>query len=507
MYTNERAGPKRPSVPRLAAPLAAILLVAGSLPAQAAPGYALPETVRINIGLIGTSYAVVSATGAFVVRSPEGAELFRDSGRVAVRADVLRLAEDQTPIERGPVVHEERPNRVALLREARLAERISPQAILRIPFEIESLASIDDSLGRSIYRAQAVRGVRIAPADGGRLMLNGRGYRGTFEIAEAENGFTIINTVPTGPYLVSVVGSEMPTDWHSQALAAQAIAARTYLLKHLGKHGAYDLEGDERDQAYKGVNAETASTERAVARTEGLVATYRGAPIDAFYSANAGGYTENSEDVWVTPLPYLRAVPSPGDAVALGSSWGATSYEWTKEYTEPALRRQLQRAGVSIGTIQAIDIVQKSGTGGVLRARIRGSFGSRDVLKDSARWYFGLRSQLFTVQFRAPNELEVVAVDDRVRLGDMGGLGAERTALIVGGRAVESEGGVVVTGFKTTNYLFSLPARIVFEGKGYGHRVGASQWGMHGMALGGATYERILKHYYRGIELTQIAGP
>ncbi len=491
----------------LIAPLVGLVFLVSSLPVRAAPTLALPETVRINIGLDGMSYAVVSATGPFLVWAPDRSELYHDAGRVAVRANVLRLAEDQTPIPRGPLVPEDRPSRVALLREARLAERVSPRAILHIPFEVEALASVDDSLGRSIYRADAVKGVRIAPADAGLLLLNGRGYRGTFEIAEADYGFTIINTVPTDRYLVSVVGSEIPTDWHPQALAAQVIAARTYLVRHLGSHGTYDLDGDERDQAYKGVYGETDGTERAVARTAGLIMTYGGAPIDAFYSANAGGYTENSENVWITPLPYLRSVPSPGDTVALRSSWGASSYEWTKEYTEPALRRQLERTGVYLGQVQAIDIIDKSASGGVLRARVRGSFGSRDILKDSTRWYFGLKSQLFSVQFRPSNELEVVNVDDRTRLGELGGLGADRTAIVVSMRAVESEGAVVVTGFRTTQYLYRLPARIVFTGKGYGHRVGMSQWGMQGMALSGSNYEEILAHYYQGIQLTKIAGP
>lgn len=492
---------------RLTVPLVVLALVAGSLAVEAAPPLALPDTVRINVGLEGTSYAVISATGPFVVRTTDGRELYQDSGRVAVRTNVLRLAEDQTPIPRGPVDPEERPQRIALVRAARLAERVSAQAFVRIPFEVEALVSASDAMGRSVFRAEAVRGLQIAPLDDGRLMLNGKGYRGTFEIAPARHGFTIINTVPTYWYLVSVVGTEVPTDWQREALAAQAIAARTYLVQHLGKHGSYDLDGDERDQAYKGVNAETDSTERAVSRTEGLVATYGGVPIDAFYSANAGGYTENSEDVWITPLPYLRAVPSPGDAVALRSSWGATSYEWTKEYTEPALRRQLERAGLYVGTIQSIDLVQKTGTGGVVRARIRGTLGTRDILKDSTRWYFGLRSQLFDVEFRPSNDLEVVDAHDRVRLGDLNGLGADRTGLLISARSVESDGAVVVSDFRTAQFLYRLPARIVFSGNGYGHRVGMSQWGMQGMALAGSNYEEILRHYYRGTALTKFAGP
>ena len=493
---------------RLIALLAALVLVVAPLPARAgARTLALPGEVRINIGLEGTSYAVISATGPFVVRSPEGPELFHDTGRLAVRTNVLRLADDQTPIPRGIADAEDRPSRISLLREARLADRIAPRAVLHIPFELETLSAIDDGTGSSIYRADAVKGFRIAPADAGSLMLNGKGYRGTFEIAGAEFGFTIINTVATDRYLVSVVGSEIPTDWHPQALAAQAVAARTYLVRHLGSHGSYDLEGDERDQAYKGVYGESDGTERAVSRTAGLVLTYGGAAIDAFYSANAGGYTENSENVWVTPLPYLRSVPSPGDAVALRSSWGASSFEWTKEYTEPALRQQLQRTCAYVGAIQAIDIPQKSASGGVLLARIRGSFGSYEVFKDRTRWCFGVKSQLFSVQFRPSNEIELVETTNATRLGELGGLGADRTGLVMSAAAVASDGAIVVSGFKTQQYLYRLPARVVFTGKGYGHRVGMSQWGMQGMALAGASYDEILTHYYQGVQLTKIAGP
>ena len=494
----------------LAAPLAAAILLVASLPVRAAPTYALPEQVRINIGLEGMNAAVISATGPFAVTGPEGETIFHDAGRVALRTNVLRL-DGEIAIPRGYVPVEERPTRLALIREARLAESVSPSSLVRIPFEVERLASVstaDTGIGPSIFRAQRIAGLRIASLDKGTLTLNGKGYRGTFEVAPYRGGFTIVNTVPTDRYLVSVVGSEIPQEWHHEAQAAQVIAARTYLLRHLGSHGTYDLDGDERDQAYKGIYGEADSTEKAVERTAGLVITYGGAPIDAFYSANAGGVTEDSENVWVTPLPYLRSVASPGDEVALRSSWGAASYQWTKEYTEPQLRQQLLKSGVSVGQIQGIDIVGTSASGGVLRATVRGSLGTRDVLKDSTRFAFGLKSQLFTVDFRPANELELVTVDDRERLAALASLEADRSGLVVSARSsTEGDGSVVVSGFRTTQYLYRLPARVVFTGKGYGHRVGMSQWGMQGMALQGADYEQIIKHYYQGVALTKIAGP
>ena len=495
---------------RLIAAFAVGLLVLNALPARAGPAYALPDTVRINIGADGMTAAVVSSTGPFAVTAPDGTPLFRDSGRLALRTNVLRL-DGEIAIPRGYVPADERPTRLALLREARMAEAVSPKSLVRVPFELEQLASVstlDTGIGPSIFRAERIVGLRIAPTDRGTLTLNGKGYRGTFEVAPYGRGFTIINTVPTDRYLVSVVGSEIPQDWHREAQSAQVIAARTYLLRHLGSHGSYDLDGDERDQAYKGVYGEADSTEKVVQRTAGLIITYGGAPIDAFYSANAGGATESSENVWITPLPYLRSVPSPADDVALRSSWGASSYEWTKEYTEPQLRRQLAKVGVNVGQIQGIDLAQTSPTGGVLLARIRGSLGTRDVVKDSTRYTFGLKSQLFTVELRPANDLELVKVDNLTRIGELVMLGADRSRVVVSARSTaDADGAVVVSGFKSTQYLYQLPPRIVFEGKGYGHRVGMSQWGMQGMALQGSDYEQIIKHYYQGVSLTKIAGP
>lgn len=496
--------------------LVALLLVASSVPARAAPSLALPPYVRIGIGFPGTSYAVIGSTATLLVRAPDGRELYRGISRAVARTDVRRLAGDDIPLPRvAPASDEERHNRASLLREARIAERVSTRAIARVPFELSVLKSADDDLGTVTYQAQKIQPLRFDAIDGGLLSFNGKLYRGSFEMGEEDGDIILINSVSTDRYLVSVVGSEIPADWHREALAAQAVAARTYLIRHLGSHGSFDLYGDERDQAYKGLEGETPATERAVAQTSGLVATYRGSPIDAFYSANAGGLTENSEDVWVTPLPYLRSVPSPGDAVALGSSWGKTSYEWTKEYTEPALRRQLlERLGLSIGRIVAIDVLERSVAGGVLQARIRGINGARDVFKDSTRWYFGLRSQLFSVSFHEANEREAVDLGDTERnkeaarrMGELDTLGADRIGTFVGASASVADGAVVVTGFRTAGYVYILPARIVFTGKGFGHRVGMSQWGMQGMAQTGAAYEQILTHYYRGIELTKFEGP
>ena len=269
----------------------------------------------------------------------------------------------------------------------------------------------------------------------------------------------------------------------------------------MGKHDSYDLEGDTRDQEYDGLAGEDRSTVRAVDRTAGLVATYAGRPIEALYSANAGGITEDSENVYANALPYLRSVPSPADSVAEASSWGHTSWQWTTEFTAPQLRSYIGARGIDVGDPQRIDVTKQTATGRVTGARIVGSTGSKDIGKDTSRYYFGLRSTLFTVVTR-PEETEMVSASDADRIRQITQLGGvvDRT-FTVNVRDPDRSLRLRVTG-----WLYRLPARFVFTGKGYGHGVGMSQWGAQGMALGGVSAEQILKHYYTGIEITNIGG-
>jgi stage II sporulation protein D len=136
----------------------------------------------------------------------------------------------------------------------------------------------------------------------------------------------------------------------------------------------------------------------------------------------------------------------------------------------------------------------------VLNARIVGANGSRDLGKDVTRYYFGLRSTLFTIALR-PEEIEFVSVVDIPRMRQLELLGATRERSFYNVRDPERPALAAVTGM-----TYRVPARFVFQGRGYGHGVGMSQWGAQGMALVGKSAEQILKHYYRGIALTNIGG-
>ncbi|MGH2500270.1 MAG: SpoIID/LytB domain-containing protein, partial [Candidatus Limnocylindria bacterium] len=409
------------------------------------------------------------------------------------------------PDRRAPVTTEEREERATLLREAREAERaLGPFAFVTVPFEFTVLRDAFDVMGAPLVSGDSVVPLRFTTSDG-LLTFNGKAYRGSLELALDDAGdMIVVNTVRTADYLASVVGAEVPYTWAPEALAAQAIAARTYLRTHLGRHPAYDLEGDVRDQAYGGAGSEADSTVRAVERTAGLIATYRGAPIEALYSANAGGATEDSENVFPNALPYLRGVPSPLDQIADNSSWGKTSWEWTREMTVPQLRDFLALRGIAVGTPLRIELAQVSPAGRVLRARIVGTEATREIGKDQSRYYFGLRSTLFTVERRPGGDVETVDYTGTDRIRALDALGAERLGAVYR-RVIDADREAV--DLRIVGWVYRSPARFVFSGRGFGHGVGLSQWGMQGMALQGASAERILTHYYRGIALTDIGGP
>jgi SpoIID/LytB domain protein len=481
--------------------------VAGGTPA-AAGLRALPSEIRVNIAGLGLSYAVIASTGTISVIAPDGTLLYRGGGKTLARTNVrtVRSSGVELPPRQsaGSLSAEERADRAALRREARIAiADTGPRALVTVPFQLSLLRSAGDDLGAVVLQGDRIQGIKFVTNDG-MLTVNERTYRGAFELAPDDEGdMIVVNTVSTHDYLASVVGSEEPSSWENEALAAQAIAARTYLYTHLGRHKSYDLEGDTRDQQYDGTLKEDARTLRAVERTAGLVATYRGTPIEAFYSANAGGVTEDSENVFANAQPYLRSVASPADEIANASSWGATSWRWTREVSATQLRDQLQRRGLAVGTPTNIQLTSVSPTGRVLGARISGTAGSQDIGKDRSRYYFGLMSSLFTVTVTPTGASERVSASDAGRIGTLETLGAHVVQTTF---EILHDGNGNELGLRAIAFGYELPARFVFTGKGFGHGVGMSQWGAQGMALAGASYSQILAHYYLGTALTAVGG-
>jgi stage II sporulation protein D len=142
------------------------------------------------------------------------------------------------------------------------------------------------------------------------VRLNGKAYRGKLEVfVNSRGALTVVNVVPLEDYLLGVVPAELSLP-QLEAQKAQAVAARTYAVANIGGYGTkgFDLVPTVWSQVYKGVSIETAMGTRAVRETAGIVATYHGKPIMAYFTSTCGGRTENSENIFDHAEPYLRGV-------------------------------------------------------------------------------------------------------------------------------------------------------------------------------------------------------
>lgn len=145
------------------------------------------------------------------------------------------------------------------------------------------------------------------------LDLDGTRYRGAFEVRPAGGGVNVVNVLGVEDYLRGVVPNELSPHTYGEleALKAQAVAARTYAIRNMGRFSAqgYDICATPTCQVYKGRDTEAALSDRAIAETKGVIATSGGDPINAVYTSTCGGHTEDGENVFEgVAVPYLRGV-------------------------------------------------------------------------------------------------------------------------------------------------------------------------------------------------------
>lgn len=307
-----------------------------------------------------------------------------------------------------------------------------------------------------------------------------RPYRGAMQIIPRADGLTVINEVNIEDYLLGVVSSEMSPGYPLEALKAQAVAARTYALKNLGRLGAlgFDLDDTAACQVYGGYFSEDPRTTRAVTETASQVMIYNGQLIDAVYSSTCGGYTESAEEAWGRKVPYLVSVPDFGDNIdpvianhpqdeAGWSTYFKTArglnclqpkyarpeaFRWVKLITRKELEAALP-AGDQVGTIKNIVVLHRGASGRITALRLDGSDRSVEIDQElPIRKAFGsLRSSAFSVD------------------------------------SYQDDNGV--------------PVVFAFWGAGWGHGLGMCQVGAVGLADQGWSYDKILTHYYPGITI------
>ncbi len=356
--------------------------------------------------------------------------------------------------------------------------------------------------------AEKISGPVVVSSDKGFVYVDGLKragkqalYRGTFELTKVEaknNLFSIINVLDLTSYLRGVVPNEMPSYFGLEALKAQTVTARNYVLRPRDKNFYnFDVCDSVACQVYFGANTEDELADGAILETNNIVALYNGELILALYSSTAGGYTESYENAFSDPgtknfpavsLPYLKGVPDNKSFTPLTKEEDAAKFyksepstfdnkssyfRWTKEWTQEelsdSLKQNLKKQSTTgfvtpaltkeedFGIVQDIQVTKRG---------VSGKIVSMNIITDKG---------VFTVQ----KELVI------------------RRSFCKDGKALPSAN--VVFEFQKDDE--GNIEKITAYGGGYGHGVGMSQWGAGMMNTLGYSYDKILQHYYSGISI------
>lgn len=278
-----------------------------------------------------------------------------------------------------------------------------------------------------------------------RIKLGGHLYRGdVLLVARGKNKMDIIELLSIEEYLQGVLPYEMSPQWPLEALKAQAVAARTYAVKHLRPDKDFDITAGVEKQVYKGSGNTDPRILRAVSSTKGEVLKYGDTLLPAYFHSTCGGRTTAAFDIWGgTKLKPLKGVK---DAYCSKSP----NFKWEYSITKETLLKIIGDKQTGVKKIKSVSVYQKDKSGRALKIKIATDKGTVIIpAKD-------IREQTDPTKFKS--------------------------TLI--------------------SKISSSAKSYKFSGKGYGHGAGMCQWGAREMALKGKNYKQILKYYYPGVTIT-----
>lgn len=295
--------------------------------------------------------------------------------------------------------------------------------------------------------------------------------------------YTLVNNVPLETYLRGVVPYEIGNNAPMAALEAQAIIARTYALRNIRRFAAdnYQLCADTHCQVYFGLKDVSASTDKAIASTKGMVVTYKNQLVDALYSASTGGVTASFSDVWNgDDRSYLRPIlDAPNNIWNLTrqslreennlkafvnkkegfNETGWDLFRWRRESRIEDITKTLQKflavkksPFAKLKEVREMEVVERSDSGRILKLEIKTDIGSFHLTKDEVRSAFA--APISTLFYLEPL----------------------------------NKGEPDLWGY-------------AFVGGGMGHGVGLSQVGAQNLAKLGRSSADILQFYYPGTQL------
>ena len=193
----------------------------------------------------------------------------------------------------------------------------------------------------------------------------------------------VIDVLGLDAYLLGVVPGEVPKEWPTAALQAQAVAARSYALASIVKSKPFDLYSDTRSQVYYGVSAEAPTTTAAVKATRGEILSFAGKVVTAFYYSSSGGRTASSKDVFGVVTPYLQARDDPWDTLSPYHRWVPRTF--TASTLGQAFRLSAPVVDVVVsptesGRPASVTLIKQTGANVLLRAAdVRARLGLRST--------------------------------------------------------------------------------------------------------------------------------
>lgn len=397
-------------------------------------------------------------------------------------------------------------------------------------FSAGAAASVESVPGGILVNGKQVSLPAEFESSQGFLYWNGKPYRGRLRLVSHQNGFSVVNVLDVESYLRGVLKIEVNPAWPMEALKAQAVIARTYALRQAGRHGAegFDLCATTHCQVYRGMAAEDPKLDRAIAETRGIVVIFGSELAQTYYFADGAGWTADVSSVWGGKTPYLTCRPEPVPYETPHSRWRAS-------LTQEALQKIMNTLRQPVGSILEIRALQRDAGNRVTLLEVRGTSGNATIKGHSFRMAAGsnlIRSTLFEVSpafgstFFNPPEKPVPGP-----AAPPGTPGEDPLVVLTRQGAFTSDElmDMLLHPEKKTDYLKkalskgetkasvplpapapsapfpgTVPPAFEFQGKGWGHGVGLSQWGAKALAENGWKFEAILGHYFPGTTLQAI---
>jgi SpoIID/LytB domain protein len=305
-----------------------------------------------------------------------------------------------------------------------------------------------------------------------------RCYRGELEFSPRSGaGFNAINLVSLEAYTAGVLPSEMLSSWPAEALKAQAIVARTYVLSKLGRHNAegFDVCDSVHCEVYRGLRAETDRTNQAVNETAGIILKHGSMVMPVAFSAQCGGHTQDYQEAWGYAAPVV-GVKDYDERYNTDMDFPLSPYKmekWVKEDRESYCRvfelrgyqnfrwarmilaEDIEKKAGNIGKIRRMRVIHRSTAGWADRLIVEGERGNKELKGDLIRSFLGgIRSNLIWIEPQYD--------------------------------------------------LKGWPEEFIVYGGGWGHGVGMCQVGAYGLAKAGKTADEIVLHYFPKAELKKL---